>query len=83
MLIKYDDLAEFAEVRIRCANTREKGKCKYCPFYDRCQIDDNENLHVMCCEIEYLPSPRNRVHGVSGDMNTLDVDPFDGGQGIR
>ena len=49
--IIYDDLTEFAEVRLRCENTRHKSMCKYCPFYDRCQIDDNENLHTMCCEI--------------------------------
>lgn len=52
MKIIYDDLPEFAEVRLRCENTRHKSMCKYCPFYDRCQIDDNENLHIMCCEFE-------------------------------
>ncbi len=51
MKIVYDDLAEFVEVRSRCSQTRRKGMCKYCPFYDRCQIDDVENLHTMCCEI--------------------------------
>ena len=51
MHITYDDLAEFAEVRLRCENTRKKSMCKYCPFYDRCEIDNNENLHVMCGEI--------------------------------
>lgn len=51
MRIVYDDLAEFAEVRLRCENTREKLMCKYCPFYDRCAVDDNESLHTMCCEI--------------------------------
>lgn len=52
MRIVYDDLAEFAEIRLRCENTRKKSMCKYCPFYDRCVIDDNECLHVMYGEIE-------------------------------
>ena len=51
MKIIYDDLAEFAEVRLRCENTREGEKCEYCPFSDRCQIDEDENLHTMCCDI--------------------------------
>ena len=51
MTIIYDDLTEFAEVRLRCEGTRKKSMCKYCPFFDRCQIDDDENLHVMCCDI--------------------------------
>lgn len=51
MTIIYDDLPEFVEVRLRCENTRKKSMCKYCPFYDRCDVDDNENLHTMCCEI--------------------------------
>ena len=52
MRIIYDDLSEFAEVRIRCENTRKKSMCKYCPFYDRCEICDNDLLHVMCGEIK-------------------------------
>lgn len=52
MRIVYDDLAEFTEIRLRCENTRKKSMCKYCPFYDKCEIDNNENLHVMCGEIE-------------------------------
>lgn len=52
MRIVYDDLAEFAEIRLRCENTRSKLMCKYCPFYNRCETDDDENLHVMCGEIE-------------------------------
>ena len=52
MLIIYDDLAEFAEVRLRCENTRKKSMCHYCPFFDRCDALDDENLHVMCCEIK-------------------------------
>lgn len=51
MKIVYDDLTEFAEVRLRCENTRHKSMCKYCPFYDRCLIDEDENLHTMCGEI--------------------------------
>ena len=51
MKIVYDDLTEFAEVRLRCETTRHKSMCKYCPFYDRCLIGENENLHTMCCEI--------------------------------
>ncbi len=51
MTMIYDDIVEFAEVRLRCENTRKKSMCKYCPFYDRCEIDDSETLHVMCCEI--------------------------------
>lgn len=52
MRIVFDDLAEFAEVRLRCENTRKKSMCKYCPFYDRCEVDNDSELHVMCCEIE-------------------------------
>ena len=33
--------------------------CKYCPFYDRCQVDDNENLHTMCCDV--LSMQQNEV----------------------
>ena len=51
MKIVYDDLAEFAEVRLRCENTRKKSMCKYCPFYDRFDVGYNQNLIVMCCEI--------------------------------
>ena len=51
MKIVYDDLAEFVEVRHRCHETRKKDMCHYCPFYDRCDICDVENLHTMCCEI--------------------------------
>ena len=51
MKIVYDDLGEFAQVRLRCGATRRKSMCKYCPFYDRCQIEDEENLHTMCCDI--------------------------------
>ncbi len=51
MTITYDDLVEFVEVILRCENTRRKSMCKYCPFYDRCEVDDDENRHTMCCEI--------------------------------
>lgn len=52
MRITYDDLSEFAEVRIRCENTRKKSMCHYCPFFDRCEICDNDLLHVMCGDIK-------------------------------
>lgn len=52
MRIIYDDLVEFAEVRLRCEYTRKKSMCKYCPFFNRCEVDDDENLHVMVGEIE-------------------------------
>ena len=51
MKIVYDDLAEFVEVRQRCHETRKSNRCRYCPFYDRCDVGDVENLHTMCCEI--------------------------------
>jgi hypothetical protein len=51
MQIIYDGLSEFVEIRLRCENTRKKSMCKYCPFYDRCENDNNENLHTMCCAI--------------------------------
>lgn len=51
MKIIYDDLGEFAEVRLRCEFTRKKSMCNYCPLYDRCRIDENENLRTMRCEI--------------------------------
>ena len=52
MRIVYDDLVEFVEVRLRCENTRKKSMCKYCPFYDRCNVYNGEWLHTMCCDIE-------------------------------
>lgn len=52
MKIIYDDLPEFIEVRLRCENTRKKSMCKYCPFYARCEIDDDRCLHTMRCVIE-------------------------------
>jgi MoaA/NifB/PqqE/SkfB family radical SAM enzyme len=60
MKITYDDLTEFAEIRLRCEYTRQRSMCKYCPFYDRCDVDDNENLHTMCCEIlSMIPKENN------------------------
>lgn len=50
--IIYDDLIEFAEVRIRCEDTRRKDKCCYCPFYDRCEMNNPINLHIVCAELE-------------------------------
>ena len=52
MKIIYDDLSEFVEVRLRCEKTREKSMCKYCPLYDRCEIDDERYLRIMDCKIE-------------------------------
>jgi hypothetical protein len=52
MRIIYDDLNEFAEVVIRCTDTVRKGKCSYCPFFDRCDIEDKDNRHIVCAEIE-------------------------------
>ena len=52
MRIIYDDIAEVAEVAIRCERIARKFKCKWCPFYDRCQIDYFENRHVLCGELE-------------------------------
>ena len=52
MKIIYDDMYEFSEVVIRCNDTVRKGKCSYCPFYDRCAIDAPENRHIQCGEIE-------------------------------
>lgn len=54
MRIVYDDLTEFVEVRLRCENIRKKSMCKCCPFYDRCEVGDDEKLHTMCCEIESM-----------------------------
>lgn len=51
MKIIYDNLVEFSEIVLRCTNTAEKGMCKYCPFYDRCQIDDRQNRHIQCGEL--------------------------------
>ena len=52
MRIIYDDILEFAEVRVRCEHTRNKSMCKYCPFYDRCAVNEDEIPHVMFGEIE-------------------------------
>lgn len=61
MKIIYDDLAEFAQVRLRCEKTRENFMCEHCPFYDRCQVDEEENLHTMCCDI--LSMQKNQSGG--------------------
>ena len=54
MKIVYDDIAEIAEVAIRCWKTAKKGKCMWCPFYDKCKIDEFENRHILCAEIEQM-----------------------------
>ena len=51
MKIVYDDLFEFSEIVIRCNDTTRKGKCSYCPFFDRCRIDEPENRHTQCGEL--------------------------------
>lgn len=51
MRIIYDDLNEFAEIAIRCNDTAKKGKCSYCPFFDRCDVVDKDNRHIMFGEI--------------------------------
>ena len=52
MRITYDDLFEFSEIVIRCNDTARKGKCSYCPFFDRCQINQPDCRHVQCGEID-------------------------------
>ena len=52
MKITYDDMFEFSEIVIRCNDTVRKGKCSYCPFFDRCQINEPENRHIQCGEID-------------------------------
>lgn len=52
MRIIYDDLNEFAEVVVRCTDTVRQNKCSYCPFFDRCDIADKDNRHIVCAEIE-------------------------------
>ena len=52
MFITYDDLYEFSQAVIQCNTTVKENKCKYCPFFDRCQIDDEENRHIQCGEIK-------------------------------
>lgn len=58
MRIIYDDAAELAEVAIRCEKTANNGKCMWCPFYDRCKIDEFENRHIFCAEIEPTKPPK-------------------------
>ena len=52
MKITYDDMFEFSEIVTRCNDTVRKGKCSYCPFFDRCKIDEPENRHIQCGEID-------------------------------
>ena len=51
MRILYDDMYEFSQVVIRCEDTVRKGKCQYCPFYDRCDVSDPEGRHIQCGDI--------------------------------
>ena len=52
MKIIYDDLFEFSEIVIRCNDTASKRKCSYCPFFDRCIIDNPENRHIQFGELD-------------------------------
>ena len=52
MKITYDDMFEFSEIVIRCNDTVRKGKCSYCPFFDRCQIDRPDSRHIQFGEID-------------------------------
>lgn len=52
MRIIYDDIVEAAEVVIRCNATENKGKCMWCPFYDRCAMYSLETRSVTCGDIE-------------------------------
>ena len=58
MRIIYDEVAELAEVAIRCEKTANKGKCMWCPFYDRCEIDEFENRNILCAEIKPTKPPK-------------------------
>ena len=58
MRIIYDDVVELAEVAIRCEKTVNKGKCMWCPFYDRCQVDSLESRHILCAGIETPQPPK-------------------------
>ena len=58
MRVIYDDVVEFAEVAIRCEKTASKGKCVWCPFYDRCQVAEFENRHVLCATVEPPKPPK-------------------------
>lgn len=52
MRIIYDDLVEAAEVAIRCDKTARKAKCAWCPFFDRCMMDQFETRSILCGDIE-------------------------------
>lgn len=52
MRIIYDDTLELAEVVIRCEDTARKGKCMWCPMFDRCMMDSRETRTALCGEIE-------------------------------
>ena len=51
MRIIYDDLYEFSQAVIRCNDAAKASMCGWCPFYDRCQIDNEENRHIQCGEL--------------------------------
>ena len=58
MRIIYDDIAELAEIVIRCEKTADKGECMWCPFYDRCQVDSLESRHTLCAEVVTQKLPK-------------------------
>ena len=47
---EFEDRAE--DVKSVRADTVRKGKCHYCPFFDRCDVSDKDNRHIVCAEIE-------------------------------
>lgn len=63
MRIIYDDMFEFSEIVIRCNDTVRKNKCSYCPFYDRCQVDNPEYRHIQSGELAY-PTEKGEIHSV-------------------
>lgn len=71
MRIIYDSLYEFSKVAIRCKRTVDKNKCEYCPFFDDCMIDDEENRHVQCAEIEgYISRALVETGGITNEKDT-------------
>lgn len=62
MFIVYDDMNEYAEVAIQCAELLESDSCGACPFVEFCvaTIDkDPSNAAVRCGEIRYRKEKNN------------------------